>query len=115
MMRDIIDLVRSLAKNACACFYGADRCRWYPQDQEKCIFFLDDVDDQKCKYFEKYVLPIDPQLEAAYFAAEADDTCEHCSLPMIKSSNRQKYCSACADEIRRERDRRRKTNRKFHI
>jgi len=51
MMRDIIDLVRSLAKNACACFYGADRCRWYPQDQEKCIFFLDDVDDQKMQIF----------------------------------------------------------------
>ncbi|NLW20666.1 MAG: hypothetical protein GXY84_04760 [Clostridiales bacterium] len=29
------------------------------------------------------------------------DTCERCGVPIIKTSNRQKYCLACGKEERR--------------
>lgn len=57
-----------------------------------------------CKYAETSVLPADPDIEALYNAGKQGaigDTCERCNKPYKRTSNRQKRCRACAQEVRR--------------
>ena len=66
-----------------------------------------------CPYLRKAVLPADPELEALYHAyldaadggtqqAAMKDNCHRCGEPMIKTSNRQKYCASCRVTRRRK-------------
>lgn len=69
-----------------------------------------------CPYFRKAVLPADKELEEAYYhhldvadgkvtQAKADaisSTCARCKVPIIKSSNRQRYCAACSQVRKRK-------------
>lgn len=59
-----------------------------------------------CNYAETSVIPGDPVIEALYNAGKEGasskvDTCERCKTPIIRTSNRQKYCKPCADSVRK--------------
>jgi predicted Zn-ribbon and HTH transcriptional regulator len=85
----------------------------------------------RCGYYEKYVLPEQPKLEALYWAdrkARAQDTvltalqigqivrrfeqepipCEKCGKDFRPESNRQRYCPTCRKAVVREQNRTRK-------
>lgn len=49
-----------------------------------------------CKYFRNAVLPAEPKLEAEILMSGAKTVCERCGVPIVKHSNRQKYCAECA-------------------
>mgnify|MGYP001525405116 CR=1 FL=1 len=42
------------------------------------------------------VLPAEPKLEAEILMSGAKTVCERCGVPIVKHSNRQKYCAECA-------------------
>lgn len=48
-----------------------------------------------CKYFRKAVLPPEPLLEADILGTRFEK-CVSCGAPIIKKSNRKKYCEKCA-------------------
>lgn len=48
-----------------------------------------------CKYFRNAVLPAEPKLEADIFGIRYEK-CVSCGSPIIKKSNRKKYCEKCA-------------------
>lgn len=106
----ILKRIQSLARNHCAAFTGTDGCRYEPNGQARCQWFRTDpqalpfieAGDMRCLEFERAVLPIDPELESRYFNREENTaTCERCSTPIVKTSNRTKYCGECR-EVRRK-------------
>jgi hypothetical protein len=52
--------LKKLAKDSCACFVGTDKCCFYME--LGCKLFR----NEPCKYFERYVVPAKPELEAEY-------------------------------------------------
>lgn len=84
----------------------------------------------RCGYFEEAVLPLDPELEAVYFAIhkanasgqevtskyikavrEANKvvkTCDRCGKEFRPSNNRQRHCDLCKKIISRDQARERK-------
>ncbi|WP_139083992.1 hypothetical protein [Paenibacillus sp. HGF5] len=106
----ILKRIQTLARNHCAAFTGTDGCRYEPNGQARCQWFREDPQalpflesgDMRCLEFERAVLPIDPELESRYFnRVENTATCERCSTPIVKTSNRTKYCGECR-EVRRK-------------
>ena len=53
-----------------------------------------------CKYFRHAVLPADMRLEADILKTHPD-RCVICGVPIVRRSNRQKYCRECAVRMRR--------------
>lgn len=49
-----------------------------------------------CKYFRNAVLPTEPILEADIFGNSKGSVCGDCGIPIEKTGNKKKYCSACA-------------------
>ncbi|MDN4608636.1 cysteine-rich VLP protein [Sporosarcina highlanderae] len=67
-----------------------------------CPFFA--PTGKTCKYAEQAVIPGDATIEAIYNAGKTGatgDMCERCKALFERTSNRQKYCSECAAEVRR--------------
>ncbi|RED32418.1 hypothetical protein [Paenibacillus sp. VMFN-D1] len=102
--------IQTLARNHCAAFTGKDGCCFEPNGQPRCQWFRTDPQalpfiesgDMRCLEFERGVLPSDPALEANYFNRKENAAkCERCSTPIVKTSNRMKYCAECR-EIRRK-------------
>ena len=60
-----------------------------------------------CKYFENAVLPTDPALMATLTGAAEPDMkkCAVCGDSIYGTNNRAKYCGACAEYARRNRQR----------
>lgn len=65
-----------------------------------------------CPYLRKAVLPGNKNVEKMYYAFLDDydgrvdldavtDTCERCRTPIIKASNRQRFCLSCASAQRK--------------
>ena len=117
-MNDVNKRLQSLARTHCAAFVGCDGCRYTPNSQPRCQWYRTDEQATtfladgglRCFYFEKHVLPIDPALEVAYWNTDGlnESKCESCGVPIMKKSNRQKYCVSCAVERIRQNDRNRK-------
>lgn len=108
--------LQALARQSCAAFVGTNGCRYAPNGQPRCVWFRDDpqarpfieAGTMQCQYFEWYVLPANPALEARYWNREDNSTkCARCRQPFVKKSNRQKYCSSCRSEAERMARRRR--------
>lgn len=68
-----------------------------------------------CPYLRKAVLPGNKNVEKMYYAFLDDydgrvdldvvaDTCERCKTPIIKASNRQKYCAGCRDMMNQKKN-----------
>lgn len=71
-------------------------------------------ENRRCLYFEKYVLPSDPKLEADYWSVFQGGKvsggimkgdCNRCSQQFIKRAGNQIYCESC--QVYRERERKR--------
>ena len=115
--KQLIRMLDKQAKTVC-CNYGSgglcyikDRpCAWRKLDEEfsqRAII---------CRWFREAVLPADKELEQVYkqwkqraIAAMGDDDavttveadvalCLSCRKPIVRASNRQQYCDACAKE-----------------
>ncbi|MBR3873006.1 MAG: hypothetical protein IKJ26_02440 [Clostridia bacterium] len=115
-----------MARNQCSCF---DSGQCIPQDRPcHVINRLWPERDKRpiaCKWFLDGVLPLDKELEKIVrsmqdgLAAPDANTakpCAACKRPFQPSSNRQQYCSSCADARRKQRRaeaerRRRRLNR----
>ncbi|WP_025783066.1 hypothetical protein [Sporosarcina sp. D27] len=97
--------------------YDCDACPF-----ELCVVEIqaDRIAANTCPYFIKHVLPENPKLEADYLDAlpashpakpkrKSDEPstgkrCATCFIEFKPRSNRQKYCSGCADERRKEKE-----------
>ena len=134
--------IRSLVVKECACYDSSTKGIIYiknvpqsitiknycdkEQDKDcKCLIFK----DKRCDYFERAVLPINPQLEALYKAEhiakkvgyklterEKEDIlekkssvkgkvkihCKRCGKTFLANNYRQQYCEICKKYIRRE-------------
>ena len=100
-----------MIKDECAGYYVKNNYCWYKD--KMCIFYSGIKDDNLpfCKYFEKGVLPIKPNLEVDY-KEERDlfinrvvvlrKKCERCGEKIEANSNRQKYCDKCKKIKRKE-------------
>ena len=92
------------------------------EEEEDCRCSL--VQDKRCGYFEKAVLPMNPQLEALFKAKEKgyklskEDRarmspvkgkvkihCKKCKKPFLADNYRQQYCEFCKKFLQRERKR----------
>jgi|SRR5690625_3631661 len=104
--------IKRLARRQCASFTEGGRCLLEPNGQPYCNFYRTDeqaapfIEDgsMRCGYFEKSVLPADPELETKYWNRDTA-ACTECGAGYEKRSNRQRYCPACSAEKRRERAR----------
>ena len=94
-----------LVEQTCA-NYGDGHCLILDRP---CVYQNDTTNLRRCGYFEEAVLPGNPILEAKYHAARGQvdnrPRCESCGDPFERKSNRQKYCSECAVEIRKQKQR----------
>ncbi len=74
-----------------------------------CKFFAED-NKPRCQYFEKGVLPLNPELEFRYRKERSlstlniQATCKNCLEPFIRNSNKEKYCHKCKADKHRERN-----------
>ncbi len=55
-----------------------------------------------CNYFREAVLPEDKELTMAVYGEPVVRRCLICSKPLQAKSNRAKYCSKCAENMRRQ-------------
>ena len=56
-----------------------------------------------CSYFARSVLPNDAQLEAEIMQPQNCKSCVCCGAAYVPASNRQRYCSSCAEAQTRRR------------
>ena len=114
--------IKKLVVNECA-FYSSvlngikDYCD--KEQEEDCICSL--LKDKRCGYFEKSVLPMNPQLEALYQSKKAgyelpkedeenisptrgkvNVCCKRCGKTFQADNYRQQYCKICKRIIQRE-------------
>ena len=103
-MSDVNKRIIALARRQCAGSDGCGGCRHEPNGQTRCNFERTDPQalpfiesgDMRCAYFERSVLPADPELEARYFNRNVNSTkCGRCHKPIVKRSNATKYCGEC--------------------
>ena len=113
-VRTMQNKVHRLAKGTCANHTGEDGCR--ETIHGKCVlsFNADRVTGNVCPYFMKSVGPSEPGLFHEYLEhfptgyplkpdkTEFPDKCEKCFQRYKRTSNRQKYCERCRDDVKRE-------------
>ena len=117
--------IKKLIVDECACYspnlngikHYCDR----EYDEDCCCRLFK---DERCGYFERAVLPMNPQLEALYKAKESgyelprevrDNTssvkgkvnthCKKCGKNFLADNYRQQYCKICKKYIQRENQR----------
>lgn len=121
----MINQIKKLVVNECACYSSIsnnikDYCDKEQEEDCRCRIFK----DKKCGYFERAVLPMNPQLEALYKANDKgykitkEDKesisfvrgkvrirCKKCGKLFLANNYRQKYCKICKRYICRENNR----------
>lgn len=132
-MKNIQKLIQKLIINECACYSAILNGVKNYCDKEKekgCICSL--FKNKRCDYFEKSVLPMNPQLEALYkaehiakladfeltkedkqrivegkspIAGKVQVHCKKCGKIFQADNYRQQYCDRCKRYIRRENQR----------
>jgi len=134
--------VKNLVRNECACYDPStggiiykgniptpitikDYCDRERDKDCRCLIFK----DKRCDYFEKAVLPMNPQLEALYqaehkakevkyklskedkeriveekssVAGKVKIHCKRCGKTFLANNYRQQYCEKCRKYVRRE-------------
>lgn len=113
--KEILRSIKKLAKEECAnydhgmCLLTDQRCHVinpnYPTVHDGAV---------DCDYFLECVLPADWDLnDLVSYAIWYDEDepekqpdgmkrCEKCNQPFVPASNRQKYCHACSESVRRQ-------------
>ena len=127
--------VKKLIRNECACYSEGlngikDYCDRENTEDYRCVFFIKESEDNaRCGYFERAVLPMNPQLEALYIAehkakmanyeltkedkeriieekssiaGKVQIHCKRCGKTFQADNYRQQYCDKCKRIIRRE-------------
>lgn len=92
--------------------YIAANCATYDNDGKclldyTCAYFRETA--CRCSYAENAVIPGNAKLHSEYWAARGakmnGDYCERCKSPYERTSNRQKYCTTCSQEVRKRKQR----------
>ena len=110
-----INKIKNLVKNECA-GYLTEQCsikNYCPSKDRACLFFAENQELPRCKYFEEGVLPLDEELERDYLAernmgmsvnrkAKPKVKCKRCGDVFDANSNRQLYCEKCKKKIKKE-------------
>ena len=136
--------IRSLVVNECACYDSSTKGIIYIKNIPQSITIKDYCDreqdkdcrclifkDKRCDYFERSVLPMNPQLEALYKAEHISKEvgykltkgekenileqessvkgkvkvhCKKCGKTFLADHYNQKYCKDCKKSIRREKN-----------
>jgi hypothetical protein len=119
--------IKRLSKSCCANFHGESGCSLEPNGQARCSFFREDSQARpfieagamRCGYFEKAVLPSDPDLVKRYFGQPATDDnrrkCDRCGEAFVGKSNAAKYCRICAGLVRRDSSREAKRKARANV
>ena len=68
-----------------------------------------------CNWFRNAVLPADHELLADVMRERPGKRCAVCGKPVYSSSNRAKYCPACAKQERRKQDAKRKREQYWNL
>ena len=68
-----------------------------------------------CNWFRNAVLPADHELLADVMRERPGKRCAVCGKPVYSSSNRAKYCPACAKQERRKQDAKRKREQNWNL
>jgi hypothetical protein len=74
---------------------------------KSCVFFSDNKEPVRCKYFEDSVLPLNPDLQFQYrkvrqlSTVDLIRTCKRC-LQAFTGSTKEKYCGECKKIRKRE-------------
>ena len=68
-----------------------------------------------CNWFRNAVLPADHELLADVMRERPGKRCAVCGKPVYSSSNRTKYCPACAKQERRKQDAKRKREQYWNL
>ena len=129
-MKNTQKLIQRLISNECACYSSTlnDIKNYCDKEKEKdyvCSLFK----NKRCEYFERVVLPMNPQLEALYIAehkakmADYELTkedkeriiegksliagkvqihCKKCGKAFLADNYRSQYCEICKRYLRRE-------------
>ncbi len=89
-----LDLVKKLVLNECACYSQflngiKDYC---DKEKEDCRCFI--YKDERCGYFERAVLPMNPQ--------KVEINCKKCGKTFLADNYRHQYCEFCKRVIRVE-------------
>jgi hypothetical protein len=103
--------IKTLIKDECANYYStwSEGYNYCCSKDDFCVLFQDEP--ERCRYFEKHVLPTDPVLENAYKQAYEIDglntfaQCIKCGRNFIPNSNRQKYCPECKKLVQKQQTR----------
>lgn len=77
-------------------------------DGEPCICVQSISYSLLCKWFRNAVLPADADLQADIMRHRPEKRCTICGKSVYSTSNRTKYCPACAKRERRTQDAKRK-------
>jgi hypothetical protein len=106
--------IKGLVKKECANF-NSDNYTCYPTDK-LCKFYTEPVEGDpptRCIYFEKGVLPLEPELELEYRKCrelgrdEKVIKCPDCKQFFRRRSNRQERCDLCQSIVTRDKTRER--------
>ena len=73
-------------------------------DGEPCVCVQGISYSLLCNWFRNAVLPADHELLADVMRERPGKCCAVCGKPVYSSSNRAKYCPACAKQERRKQD-----------
>ena len=94
--------VNRLVKSYC-CNYCDGSCLLLDDgDAHDCVQ-VNSFSSIMCNYFVRCVLPNDAQLEAEIMQPQNCKSCACCGAAYVPASNRQKYCSSCAEAQTRRR------------
>ena len=103
--------VDRLAKSHCCNYY--DGCCLLVDDGDAHDYVqVNSFSSIMCNYFARCVLPNDAQLEAEIMQPQNFKSCVCCGAAYVPASNRQKYCSSCAEAQTRRRKAERKRRKR---
>lgn len=79
--------------------------------ENTCVYFLSEIDFERCAYFESAVLPIDGVLMAKYYnwldiniEGYVKNVCLKCKSVFLDIKKRDYCCDLCAEKAKKEKD-----------
>ena len=104
---------KKLIRKLC-CNYDHGNCLAL-DDGEPCVCVQGISYSLLCNWFRNAVLPADHELLADVMRERPGKRCTICGKPVYSSSNRAKYCPACAKQERRKQDAKRKREQYWNL
>lgn len=103
---DILRRAIQLVKNECACTIDRKNCEWLDKPCPQIAEFQNcgTRSPRFCSWFRDAVLPSDKTLQARLTGLQNEQVrkCSVCNTPILRSSNRQRFCDACGQRNRRK-------------